>query len=210
LVWASLSIISMNSAADLTLHLRLVDGDKSAPDDCVTRWLPELTRRLSMSFNQVAQRDEHIIIDAVLETLMEYTSKPDRYDPQRASLATYLTQAAKRDLLNALSREKTQGRGAMSIYSVEERLSGGNNSFEERVAEKADAEAIMEIVLSKISEPEDRSVLMLLLHGEHATAEYAKALKIEHLPEQEQKAIVKRHKDRIGKRLERLGETLYV
>ncbi len=210
MVWARLSIIFMNSVADLTLHLRLIDGDKSAPNDCVTRWLPELTRRLSMSFNEVAQRDEHIIIDAVLETLMEYTSKPGKYDPQRASLATYLTQAAKRDLMNALSREKTQGRGAMSIYSVEERLPDGNNSFEERVADKAEAQAILEIVLSKITEPEERSVLMLLLHGERATAEYAKALKIEHLPEQEQKAIVKRHKDRISKRLERLGETLYV
>jgi RNA polymerase sigma-70 factor, ECF subfamily len=200
----------MNNAADLTLHLRLIDGDKSAPDDCVTRWLPELTRRLSMSFNEVAQRDEHIIIDAVLETLMEYTSKPGKYDPQRASLATYLTQAAKRDLMNALSREKTHGRGAISIDSVEQWLPDGNNSFEVRVAEKAEAQAILEIVLSKITEPEERSVLMLLLHGERAIAEYAKALKIEHLPEQEQKAIVKRHKDRISKRLERLGETLYV
>jgi RNA polymerase sigma-70 factor, ECF subfamily len=200
----------MNNAADLTLHLRLIDGDKSAPDDCVTRWLPELTRRLSMSFNEVAQRDEHIIIDAVLETLMEYTSKPGKYDPQRASLATYLTQAAKRDLMNALSREKTHGRGAISIDSVEQWLPDRNNSFEERVADKAEAQAILEIVLSKITEPEERSVLMLLLHGERAIAEYAKALKIEHLPEQEQKAIVKRHKDRISKRLERLGETLYV
>lgn len=165
---------------------------------------------MSMSFNEVARRDEHIIIDAVLETLMEYTSKPGKYDPQRASLVTYLTQAAKRDLINALSREKTQGRGATSIDSVEQWLPDRNNSFEERVADKAEAQAILEIVLSKITEPEERRVLMLLLHGERATAEYAKALEIEHLPEQEQKAIVKRYKDRIGKRLERLGETLYV
>ena len=113
--------------------------------------------------------------------------------------------------MNALSREKTQGRGATSIDSVEQWLPDRNNSFEERVRGEGRRRGHYErIVLSKITEPEDSSILMLLLHGEHATAEYAKALKSEHLPEQEQKAIVKRHKDRIGKRLERLGETLYV
>ena len=199
----------MNSAADLTLHLRLVDGDKSATHDCVVRWLPELSRRLSMGFGAVAQRDDHLITDAVLETLLEYTFDPHKYDPQRSSLAYYLTQAAKRDLMNALNREKTQSRGATSIHFVEERLSGGNNSFEERVVDKADAQAAWEAVMSKITAPLDRSILALVLQGERATAAYAKVLDIQHLPEQEQKTQVKRHKDRLSKRLERLGETLY-
>jgi RNA polymerase sigma-70 factor (ECF subfamily) len=198
----------MNSAADLTLHLRLVDGDKSAPYDCVTRWLPELMRRLSGSFNEVAQRDEQLIEEAALETLFEYTANPHKYDAERSSLATYLTQAAKRDLINALEREKTQGRRATSIHPVEHQLTSGNNSFEEQVADNADAQVAWEVVMETITDPQDRSLLALLLQGERATTAFAKVLGITHLPEQEQRATVKRHKDRLDKRLQRLGETL--
>jgi RNA polymerase sigma-70 factor (ECF subfamily) len=165
-------------------------------------------RRLSGSFNEVAQRDEQLIEEAALETLFEYTANPHKYDAERSSLATYLTQAAKRDLINALEREKTQGRRATSIHPVEHQLTSGNNSFEEQVADNADAQVAWEVVMETITDPQDRSLLALLLQGERATTAYAKVLGITHLPEQEQRATVKRHKDRLDKRLQRLGETL--
>src|SRR5205814_3889001 len=113
----------MNASADITLHLRLVAGDPTAPDECIVRWLPELARRLSAHFREVAARDEHIILTAAHDALMDYTSHPHKYAPQRASLRYYLFDAAQKDLINALRRDKTQGRGAISIHLVEQWLS---------------------------------------------------------------------------------------
>src|SRR5438093_433918 len=98
----------MNAQADITLHLRLVAEDPTAPNECIVRWLPELVSRLSAQFLEVAMRDEHVILTAAHDALMDYTSNPHKYDPQRASLRYYLFNAAQRDLLNALRRDKTQ------------------------------------------------------------------------------------------------------
>lgn len=203
----SVSLERMNPA-DLALHLQLVAGDKTASDECVVRWLPNLIRRLSSRNPVIAARDEQLIAAAALDTLFDYTLNPDKYDPERASLGYYLFNAAQRDLINALAREKTQRRDAISIHSVEFFLPGGNK-FEEEIIGRVDAAALMERVMEEITDPLDRHMLALLLQGERTTAAYTKVLNIDHLPEHEQKAIVKRHKDRISKRLERLGESIH-
>ena len=195
------------NAVDLALHLRLVAGDKTAPDECVVRWLPELIRKLSARNSAVAVRDGQIIAAAALDALFDYTLNPHKYDPERSGLGYYLSNAAQRDLINALAREKTQRRDASCIHAVELFLSDGNK-FEEEIVEKVDAASLMELVMEEITDPLDRHMLALMLQGERATPAYAKALGIDHLSEDEQKATVKRHKDRISKRLERLGESI--
>ena len=192
---------------DLALHLRLVAGDKTAPDESVLRWLPELVRKLSFQFAEVTMRDEHLVLAATLDALFDYTRDPSKYDPQRSSLGNYLLKAARGDLINSLRRDKTQGRDAGSINSVEQWLSAGNSNFEEEVIDRADLRALWETIMSKITDPLDRSLLKLMLEGERATEAYASVLGIQHLPDQEKRAIVKRHKDRISKRLERIRES---
>jgi RNA polymerase sigma-70 factor (ECF subfamily) len=80
--------------------------------------------------------------------------------------------------------------------------------MENDTVERVDAAALMERVMEEITDPMDRRILALMLQGERATAAYATVLGIQAAPEQEQKSIVKRHKDRISKRLERLGESI--
>ena len=195
------------NAADLALHLRLVAGDKTATEESVLRWLPELVRRLSSRNRAVAARDEQIISAAALDALFEYTLNPQKYDPERSSLGYYLFNAAQRDLINSLAREKTQRRDARSIHAVEFSLPGGNR-FEEEIIETIDATALMGRVMEEVSDQQDRQMLALMLQGERATIAYAKVLGIDHLPDHEQRVVVKRHKDRISKRLERLGGSI--
>jgi RNA polymerase sigma-70 factor (ECF subfamily) len=195
------------NAADLALHLRLTAGDKTALDECVVRWLPELVQRLTYRNPSVAARDDQLIASAALDALFDYTLEPDKYDPERSSLAYYLLNAAQRDLINALAREKTQSREASSINLVEFSLPDRNN-MENDTVERVDAAALMEQVMKEITDPLDRRMLALMLQGERATAAYATVLGIEDLPDHEQKIRVKRHKDRISKRLERLGESI--
>ena len=198
----------MSTAEDLALHLRLVAGDPLASSECVVRWLPSLVRRLSTAFSWLAARDEQFVMEAALEALMDYTMNPTKYDPGRASLGSYLFMAAKNDLKNALRRDLKQSRGASSIHLVEESLAGGNVNFEERAIARADAQVAWELVKGELTVPLDRRLLSLMLQGERTTEAYGEVLAILHLPEQEQKHIVKRHKDRISRRLERLGEKI--
>lgn len=194
-------------AADLALHLRLIAGDKAALDECVVRWLPELVQRLTYRNPSVAARDDQLLASAALDALFDYTLEPHKYDPERSSLGYYLFNAAQKDLINALAREKTQSRQASSINLVEFSLPDRNN-LENDTVERVDAAALMEHVMEEITDPLDRRMLALMLQGERTTAAYATVLGIEDLPDHEQKVIVKRHKDRISKRLERLGESI--
>lgn len=196
------------NAADLALHLRLIAGDKTAPDECVVRWLPDLVQRLTFRNPSTAARDEQLLAAAALDALFDYTANPQKYDPERSSLGYYLFNAAQKDLINALAREKTQRRAAKSIHLVELSVSDGNN-MENDTIEKVDVAALTNSVMEEITDPLDRRMLALMLQGEHATPPFARVLGIQHLPKREQKSIVKRHKDRINKRLERLGQSIY-
>lgn len=198
----------MNAVPDLALHLRLLAEDPTAAGDCIERWLPELIRHLAIRNPQVAATDEHLLATAAIDALLDYTQRPHKYDPQRSQLRGYLLMLAQGDLRNELDRIRRWRKKVVPIEPVELTLPDRNSNFEGVVDTKIDAQEVLESVLQKIDEPMNRRILALMLHGERATSEYAQALGIQNLPEKEQRAIVKRHKDRIGRRLERLGEAI--
>jgi DNA-binding NarL/FixJ family response regulator len=53
--------------------------------------------------------------------------------------------------------------------------------------------------------PRDLAILQLMINGEKRTEIFAQALGLTELSLQAQKSTVKRHKDRLKKRLQRLG-----
>ncbi|HEX9990568.1 MAG TPA: hypothetical protein VGE45_19085 [Chloroflexia bacterium] len=193
-------------ASDLALHSRLLTGDPVAAAECVERWLPQLERQLWSRSQDIAAQDSHLITTAAIDALLDYTAHPHKYDPTRSDIMTYLFMLARGDLLNAWSRiTRVQGRSE-SLQTVELSLPGRNN-LEEVVTTNIDAAAAWERVMEELPAPLDRKLLALIIQGVRDTDSYAQVLGIEHLPDQEQRAIVKRHKDRINKRLQRLGES---
>jgi DNA-directed RNA polymerase specialized sigma24 family protein len=194
---------------DLALHVRLMAGDPVAPHDCIEHWLPKLIRLLCSRFPQAAARDEHMIWSAAHDALLEYTQNPHKYNPQKSSLQAYLYMAAKRDLLNSLRSDRTQNRDAVPIDSVEQSHFIGNNGIEEQVIQRVDAQAVMRRVRTVFPGPMDWRILELILQGERSTAVFAEVLGIQHLPTEDQRRIVKQNKDRIVRRLERLGESIH-
>ncbi len=204
-------VINLDLTASMAIHLRLLAGDPTATDDCVALWLPKLVLTLSANNPQVSATDDHFITTAAIDALLEYTCNPHKYDPQRSSLAHYLLMSAQGDLRNALRRNKTQRRDAisMSVQPVELILPDRNTNLERDVMTKIEAEDAWRRVLEAIDDPIDRQMLGLILQGERSTGVFAKVLEIDILSLDEQKAIVKRHKDRISKRLERLGKSIH-
>jgi hypothetical protein len=195
-------------AEGVTAHLRLLAGDPTASYDCVELWLPYLESSLAAAFPAIAARDSQLITSAALDALFDYIANPRRFDVSRSGLASYLQMAARRDLQNALSREKTQGRGATSLEGIEMAVPD-DNDLEDAVAEKVDASALWSRVIREFTDPLDRSLLRLMLSGERTTAPFARVLGVSDRPEREQRVAVKRCKDRLSKRLARLGESIH-
>ncbi|HKP53000.1 MAG TPA: hypothetical protein VJ183_10140 [Chloroflexia bacterium] len=198
----------MDAAEDIALHLRLVAGDPTATLDSIERWLPHLVHLLSTRFAQVAAEDEHIITTAAIDAMLSYTANPQQYDPDRGTLHYYLYMLAHGDLLNALRSRRKRSKNEIPIPSAGESISRESNDIADRIASSLDAHNTLDRVRALLTGPEDHLILALMLTGERSTEVYAQALGISHLPESERRAIVKRHKDRISRRLERLGDIL--
>ena len=202
------------------LHQRLVEGDPLAPSELVEAFSEELVRRVRARAQ--ITNDDFIVYDAVTDALLVYAQQPTKYNPAKSGLLTYLSMSAYGDYLNMLARERRRDKREVPLEYVEHRLSVGNNLIEDLLIEDV-LDTVMERegiltpeerirLLQQVSErfpdPQDRQLLNLLLLGERKTAAYSAILGILDSDKNEQRRIVKRHKDRLSKRLKRLGEKL--
>ena len=194
------------------LHRRLVEGDPIAPSELVEAYMEKLVKRVCSKARVTG--DDMLANDAVADTLLGYAQEPTKYCPAKSSLLTYLTMSAHRDLLNMMAKERRRKNREVSLGGVEHRTLDRNNwieAAEDTVVEREGNLTIGEKALlrQRVSEqfpnPTDRRLLSLLLDGERRTAAYSAVLGIQGLDGAEQRRLVKRHKDRLAKRLVRLG-----
>lgn len=154
---------------------------------------------------QFPKTDEDEIREIVFQTIEQFAGAPLKFDPQKKTLLGYLVMDAIGDVKNTLNRK---GYKKNWMVSVEDWILHGNKAIEETSNPEMEAEAV-ERYLSKLREltPDDTDFLIakMMEMGIRSTEEFAKALKIEHLSEEEQRSMVKRNKDRIGKHLQRNG-----
>ncbi len=199
------------SDSDLALHRRLLEGDPTAPADVADKLLQPLLTRLRHRYPNLT--NETILYDSVVDAVLSYSERPGQFDPSKATLLGYLTMSAKGDVLNALARRKKRATREVSLQLVEDSpqarksLSGHGNvaSADDLVIEHLDSSRLMEHMRAAAHSPEDGRVLQLLVDGERRTERFAAALGVDHLAAGEQKRVVKQAKDRLKKRLERLG-----
>ena len=191
----------------LELHERLLSGDPLATHDLFEAVIPDLMRHLRWKFPSLAPGvDPDIYELAIYEALTDYFKNPQKYDPSKSGLMTYLRMAARGDMLNLMAKESRHARGRVSLESVEFERSDGND-VSERVAENLDGRRLIE-ELERGMTPEERAVFSLMLEGERSSQVAADAMGIGYLPSREQAREVKRVKDRIKKRIQRMGVAL--
>lgn len=142
-------------------------------------------------------------LDLSTDAIVAYLSAPARYDPTRSSLATYLVMIARGDALNLVTSRtnKKKSHSRFVELTVVERNEGVDTDFSRLDAERIVRDHGAEIV----RDDGDEAVLRLFLSGEDSTEEYARALGASDLGEEEQRQLVKQRRDRIEKRLQRLG-----
>lgn len=88
----------------LAAHGRLVAGDRVASEDLTRLLLRPLVSRLERRWRRWQHTD--VLYDAAVDAVIEYLSAPERYDPSRRSLLTWLELAAHRDLTNMYKSAK--------------------------------------------------------------------------------------------------------
>lgn len=197
------------------LHRRLVEGDPIAPSELVETYMDELLRRVGAKAR--VTRNDVFIHDAVTDALLAYAQQPTKYNPAKSGLLTYLTMSAHGDYLNMMERERRLSSREFPLEDVEHRPPGRNNwleAVEDIVVEREgsitpeEKALLWRRVFEQFPDPTDRRLLGLLLDGERKTAAYSAVLGILDSDQDEQRRVVKRHKDRLTKRLVRLGGKL--
>jgi RNA polymerase sigma-70 factor (ECF subfamily) len=188
-------------------HRRMLNGDVTAPAEIADAFLPPLVTYMKTRYSWVD--DPHLPQAAAVDAVLSYLQRPQQYNPEKRSLASYLRMSANGDLKNELTsrtRERqTQGGGRVveldapgAEYRVEDNT---GLSVEEQV------EILVSPVWPRVNElvtdPVDRQIVRLMMENVRETTAFAQVLGITHLSNDEQAQEVKRHKDRLKKHLQR-------
>jgi RNA polymerase sigma-70 factor (ECF subfamily) len=197
----------------LDLHRRLIDGDPTVPGQLAERLVPHLLRRLEGLARSTG--DPHMVTSQIGLVVARYLREPERYAPERAGLVPYLAMEVRGDVLNELkTRTRRRSRETPIDEHVELRLVDRDSSVEEAALDTVDpvgvapdtARAMLQAVAD--FDAVDRQVPQMIADGVRSTSAYAAVLGLSHLPVDVQRTTVRRHKDRILKRVERLRDRL--
>jgi hypothetical protein len=163
-----------------------------ASNELARELLPSLMRGIARAVRSASRDDA---TDAVEDALLEYLARPGRFDPSRGiPLERYLHIAAVRNLrdrwrqnIRRAARERAYADEVARIANI-------------RPASAAPPRKIT-ATLKGVCAPGEEPAVRAWLAGEQRTTALAQLLDLAHLSASEQRAEVKRFKDRLAKRL---------
>jgi hypothetical protein len=189
------------------VHERLLRGDPTASAECAEAVIGPLTKRLEERFTKL--RGSDLVADAVTDAVFGYLTRPDQYDPARRSLPGFLAMAAEGDLKNALAKRRRRQAKEVAFDDVDlEVLAGNRLEGIDEPGGEGDLGEIRSGIGALFDDSRDRQVAELVLDRERSMEPFARILGLEGLPIDERRREVKRHKDRVKKRLERYGQSI--
>lgn len=195
-------------------HERLLTGDPTATAELFELLLRPLVDRLNSRWPTRTHTDE--THDAAINVLVDYIAAPQRFDPARSTLLHWLGVQAHADLINDYrSTKKAFERDLILVDDVAKARSGRKRpgvtrkrpaSYDDYPSERDSP--FLRRVAAAFPDPADRGLIRLMSDGERSTVAAAEVLGVGDLPPKEQAFVVKRHKDRIMKKLRRMGDEL--
>ena len=200
---------------EYAFHQRLLANDDPTASAEVSEWLyPLLVRETYARACGVGGPavDRDMVEEAVGNVLLEYIDAPERYDPDRAPLQRYLVMAAYRDFQN-LSAKEARRAGSQRYLSVLYTEQGDEDVMDdqqdiEQIIGRIHAESLWQMLDEHFPDPTERQLVELIVERVRSIQPYAQLLGLTHLSTDEQREEVKRVKDRLKKRLRRIGENL--
>ncbi|XXF76303.1 hypothetical protein P2318_25040 [Myxococcaceae bacterium GXIMD 01537] len=186
---------------EMVLHQRLLEREPLAYRDVFPMYMERLAKKL-----QEIGYDVDVARDAAIDAVLAYREKPERYDPRKVHLFTYIMGVARhkamdrwRSVQAQSQREKKQGDVELMLRTPKDPLDTMETYV--RVRQVVD-------LLEKggTLSARDQSMLRLFLIGESSTEEVANALRLPPMSKEHRQLEAKRHRDRLMKLLERFGK----
>lgn len=144
--------------------------------------------------------DPILVEEAVGQALLDYHDTPERYDPYRASLRSYLVMAAYRDFQNAQAKERrvTEHQVSLSDPALQEPVGS-----QEAIESHLQVEELWGLINETFPDPTERRIVTLIVNKVRSPEPYARVLGLNNLPPEEQLRQVRLVKYRITRRLRR-------
>jgi hypothetical protein len=195
---------------DRDLHCRLMEGDPTASVDLAVAYLNYLIEWLRRCNSP--DIDDHLVSEAAETALVALIKNPATYRTDtHKTLPAYLQMSASCDLKNSLKARKRHTGRTIPLETVALSPDAGKYLGEvddplEQLVLSEEASRARQDILPRLCvdlSAEEIECLELLIDSERKTAAYARALKIEHLPDDDQRARVKQVKDKLQQRIKR-------
>jgi RNA polymerase sigma-70 factor (ECF subfamily) len=191
----------------LDIHRRLMDEDPVAPSELAENLMDYLFNILSKKYHWI--NDPGIISDAVTDALIGYVKKPQNFNPNKRKLLGYLVMVAERDLIDILRKSQKHSHLKKSLSDVELRGFDSNtllkDESEQLILDHIEKKDLKEELCKIFNDHMDLRLVEMMLAGERSTDRFAEVLGVCNLSDKEKRKHVKRHKDRVKKKIERCG-----
>jgi hypothetical protein len=194
----------------LRAHQRLLDGDPVASAHLYELLLDPLVRALRRRWPDASWAEA--VEDAAVDALVQHIRAPKRYDPTRASLLGWLVWQANADLINVYRSAQRQFDRNVEIQSQLRNDTDDAEQALDTVGGASDRYPVLEdsgmwarIRMAFPDRRERELIWRCWVEGERSTEVAAAVLGLTGLPVAEQERQVKNVKDRIKKKLQRMG-----
>lgn len=187
------------------IHNALLRGEPTAPRDLVNACAPRLYPLLRRRF---ALLPREIVDDAVHDALLAVIKQPTLYDAWRGSLINLLVRIGSNKLCDQIRSLKRRPEiavgGTVELADLEAKhLVESVDTGPEPDLLPPEVEALL---TETLPDPRDRRVWGLVCEGRTSVDDFAAALELGDLPPDQRKTEVKRHRDRVVKKVQRRRE----
>jgi len=186
---------------EMVLHQRLLEHDPLAYYDVFPMYMERIAKKLEGS-----GYDVDVARDAALDAVLAYRKRPERYDPRKVHLFTYIMGVARhkaedrrRSVQAQAQREKKHGDVELLRRTPKDQV--------ERMEAYVKVRQLVDLLEEgEVLNERDQAILRLFLMGEGSTEEVAKVLRLPPMSKEKRQSEAKRHRDRLLKRLARFGK----
>ncbi|SRR6266702_846901 len=185
-------------------HQRVLARDDPIAFAALAEWLynplvQDVCKRAGINADPV------LVEEAVGQALLDYHDAPEKYDPSRISLRSYLIMAAYGDFQNARKKEDRLAKHQISIFdpAFQEGEVAGSQETVEAIEHELRVEELWKLIDEIFPDPTERRIVTLILNKVRSPEPYAQALGLGDLSYDEQLKRVRLVKYRITRRLRR-------
>lgn len=191
------------------LHRQLINGDLVASALLAELLLPNVSRILRAKYFNV--QDTHLHNSATNDAILNYLKNPEKYDPLKSSLLSYVVRFAEWRLLSALRRNTDLQTEFVELGPLEgvSLYDSESHAIDDDLISAEEEDLTLRNIAMLLPNPADQQMVIAMMNGSRDTKEFAQILGITNLTDESQKLEVKRNKDRIKSVIKRRFKAEY-